>query len=80
MATVHFGGSLTRYTGGVGSISLDAPRVGELLAAVTERYPDLADPLELMAVAVDGQVHAEATYLKLSPDSDVHFVPRIAGG
>jgi molybdopterin converting factor small subunit len=80
MATVHFSGALARYTDGVETVTVDAPRVRELMLEVRERFPDLAAPLEIMAVAVDGEVYAEADYLKLSPGSEIHFVPRIAGG
>lgn len=80
VATVHFSSGLARYTEGVESLTLDAPRVQELLVAVTARFPRLAGPLEVMAVAVDGEVHSHPDYLKLEPESEIHFVPQIAGG
>lgn len=48
--------------------------------AVTERFPELVAPLEIMAIAVDGEIHQHADYLELTADSEVHLVPRIAGG
>lgn len=80
MATIFFSSGLTPYTGGVESLTVDAPRVHELLEAVLERFPALREPLEIMVVAVDGQVHHQADYLPLSARSEVHLVPRIAGG
>lgn len=80
MATIHFSASLVEYTGGVQSLTLDAPRVRELMQAVKQRFPDLSDALEIMAIAVDGEVHQEPEYLKLRADSEICFVPRIAGG
>jgi hypothetical protein len=80
MATVHFSAALARYTAGVETVTVDAPRVRELLRDVRERFPALAAPLEVMAVAVDGEVYAEPVYQKLSPESEVHFVPQIPGG
>jgi hypothetical protein len=80
MATVYFSSGLSRYTDGLESLSIDAPRVRELMLAVVERFPALAGPLELMAVAVDGEIHQHADYLALSPHSEVHLVPRISGG
>lgn len=80
MATVHFSRSLTEYTEGVQSLTLDAPRVRELLGMLTERFPRLAAPLEVMAVSVDGEIHPEPEYTALSPDSEVHLVPKIPGG
>jgi molybdopterin converting factor small subunit len=80
MATVHFSGSLAQYTGGVETLTVDVSRVRELVLAVTRRFPELTEPLEIMAIAVNGEVYAEADYLKLSAESEVHFVPQIAGG
>lgn len=80
MATVHFSRSLKQYTGGVESVSLDAPRVRDLLDMLTQRFPRLATPLEIMAVSVDGVIHQEPEYSELSDDSEVHLVPKIPGG
>jgi hypothetical protein len=33
-----------------------------------------------LAVAIDGEIHSDADYLPLTTHSEVHFVPRIAGG
>jgi len=80
VATVHFSSGMARFTGGVESVTIDARRVRELLDEVAARYPRLTDPLEAMAVAVDGAVHAEPDYVELGPESEVHFVPQVAGG
>jgi len=80
VATVHFSGSLARYTGGLSSVTLEARRVLELMHQVNERFPALESPLEIMAIAVDGEVYQDADYVELSADSEIHFVPRIAGG
>jgi hypothetical protein len=31
-------------------------------------------------VAVDGEIYNDAPYHALEPDSEVYFIPRIAGG
>lgn len=80
VATIFFSSGLAPYTDGAESLTVEVPRVRELLEAVIERYPGLAGPLELMAVAVDGEVHQHADYLPLSSASEVHLVPRISGG
>ena len=80
MATIYFSAALTDFTGGVESLTVDVGRVREFMQAVTERFPDLADPIAIMAIAVDGEVYQEPDYLKLGADSEIHFVPRIAGG
>jgi len=61
-------------------LTIDAPRVHELLQILTARYPDLAALLPQLAVAVDGEIHSDAEYLPLTADSEIYLVPRIAGG
>jgi len=80
MATIYFLSGLKQYTGGVESLTVDAPRVRELMQAVTERFPALSEPLQMMSIAVDGAIHRHPDYLKLSAGSEVHLVPRISGG
>ena len=80
MATIYFVSGLERDTGGVESLTVDAPRVRELMETVTECFPALKEPLELMSIAVDGEIHQYPDYLKLTPDSEVFLVPRISGG
>ena len=36
---VHFSSTLTRHTGGLEQITMDAPRVNELIAAIVARFP-----------------------------------------
>jgi len=80
MALVHLPSGLVHLTGGVDTVSIDAPRVAELLAALRERFPQISDQLDEMAVAIDGVIFSEPGYQELRFDSDVHLVPRIAGG
>lgn len=80
MPTVHLPQSFTEFTGGLEQVTVDAPRVHELLAALTERYPQMAESLESMAVAIDGEIYSEPGYQPLNANSEVHLIPRIAGG
>ena len=65
MPVVHFSSALMPHTGGLGQVTVEAPRVQELLAALIARFPGLE--LELGDEL-------------LSPLSEIYFVPRIAGG
>ena len=78
--TVHLPSGFTAFTGGVATVDIDAARVPELMAALRQRFPQLADHLDGMAVAIDGEIYQEPGYQPLRADSDVHLVPRIAGG
>jgi molybdopterin converting factor small subunit len=77
---VHFSSTLTRHTGGLDQITMDAPRVHELLAALVARFPGLELELGQLAVAIDGEVRPDAAYEPLMPQSEIYFVPKIAGG
>ena len=80
MATVHLPSGLTRYSGGVDTVEIDAARIPDLLAALCDRFPLLADQLNAMAVAIDGEIYADPGYQPLRAESEVHLVPRVAGG
>ena len=80
MARVHLPSGLTRYTGGVETVDVDAGRVPDLIAALGDLFPQIADRLKEMAVAIDGEIYADPGYQPLRADSEVHLVPRIAGG
>ncbi len=80
MAVVHFSSTLLRYTGGLEQVTVEAPRVKELLAVLVARFPGLELELGDLAVAIDGDVRPDAAYEVLSPLSEIYFVPRIAGG
>ena len=80
MAIVHLPSGLAQYTGGIETVAIDAPRVPELLAALRRRFPTLVSQLDEVAVAIDGEIYQDPGYQALRPDSEVHLVPRIAGG
>jgi sulfur-carrier protein len=81
MARVFLPGDMQSGTGGVDVVTIDAPRVHELIAELVVRFPKLnRDMFSRLAVAIDGEIHADADYQPLTSDSEVHFVPRIAGG
>jgi molybdopterin converting factor small subunit len=80
MANVYFPSGLRSYTGGLEQVTIEAPRVRELLDALSARFPALSDHLGGMAVAIDGQIYNDADYQTLGPDAEIYLVPRIAGG
>ena len=80
MPTVVLSSSLRRHAGGAERVELEALRVDEMIEALCARYPGLRGQLEQMSIAIDGEIHSEALYEDLRPDSEVHFVPRVSGG
>ena len=81
MARVYLSNDMMSGTGGLEVVTIDAPRVHELILELVLRFPRLTPEMfDRLAVAIDGEIHNDADYLPLESDSEVHFVPRIAGG
>jgi molybdopterin converting factor small subunit len=80
MAIVYLPSGWTAATGGVTEISIDAPRVHELLRDLTARFPAIAAQLPTVTVAVDGQISHDAEFVSLTPDSEIYLLPRVSGG
>lgn len=81
MARVFLSNDMLSGTGGLDVVEIDAPRVHELVTELVARFPRLTTQMfDRLAVAIDGEIHNDADYLPLAADSEVHFVPRIAGG
>ena len=79
MATVILPGELTERTG-LHAITIEAARVIDLRRALDARFPGLDATLCGLAVAIDGEIYNDADYQPLTAASEVHFVPKIAGG
>jgi hypothetical protein len=80
MAIVVFSSAQRQYVGGDARVEIEAARVADLIEALYSRYPDLAGKLDGAAVAIDGDIHNDARYLRLEPGSEVHFMGAVAGG
>jgi molybdopterin converting factor small subunit len=80
MATVFLPSGWTAATGGVTELSIDAPRVHELLRILTERFPAIAAQLATVSIAVDGQIYHDAEFVALTRDSEIYLLPHVSGG
>ena len=66
---------------GAERVTLDAGNVLGLLEALDARFPGFAETLgRRFAVSIDGTIHGNADYEPLTRDSEVAFLPPIAGG
>ncbi len=64
-----------------GELIVPAKNVRALLNALEQHAPGARGRLEPgNAVAIDGEIHADALLLPLTADSEVCFVPAIEGG
>ena len=81
MAHVKIMGPLRVLAGGVEAVEIEARNVRGLLAALSERFPDLAPVIEDgVALAIDGEIFQDALLQPIRPDAEVHVLPMFAGG
>jgi len=87
MATVYIPSLLRDLTGGRDTVTVEGGSVREILQRLEATYPGMqarlcdGDALRPgVAVAVDGQLSPLGLLQPVKPDSEVHFVPAIAGG
>ncbi|MGI9520406.1 MAG: MoaD/ThiS family protein [Hyphomicrobiaceae bacterium] len=81
MARVTLIGNLRQFTGGVTELEIEATTIQQLFARLAELHPELAPHLaDGLAVAIDGQIYQDTLIQPISPDSEVHILPQIAGG
>ncbi len=74
-------GLLHKYTGGEIELEMEAANVQQLFKSLGERFPDLAPHLESgYAVAIDGVMYQDALFQPIPDESEVHLIPKIAGG
>ena len=79
-STVVFSSGQRPLVDGAERVEVEAKRVSELIRRLYERFPKLAGELDDAAVAIDGQIHNDPRYQPLQPESEVHFLARVAGG
>lgn len=81
MPQVQIWGSLSAAADHQTRIDVDAETIGDVLSALTARYPGLAPQIERgVSVAVDGKIYRDSLVTPVSPDSEVVILPLLAGG
>ena len=81
MAKVHLWASLRRFADGQEVVDVQAATVGQLMDALSHRYPGLSPAIAAgLSVAVDGEVIANNRAAPLAPDSEVFLLQRLKGG
>ena len=81
MARVVFTGNFRHLVDGDEEAEVQASNVRDLLTRLGERYPALARHLDDgVALAIDGEIHQDALFSPIGPDSEVYLMPKIAGG
>ena len=81
MARIVLTGNLKLYTGGVTELELESGSIRSLLRDLRRQFPDIPEDIEdEQAVSIDGTLHLDDWFAKIYSDSEVHLLPRIAGG
>ncbi len=81
MSTVAIPSSLRVHCEHHEFIEVEGGSVHAVLAAVDARFPGFRAALgDSFAVAIDGEVFQDALYEPVAPESEVHFLPALAGG
>lgn len=87
MPVVHIPGLLLTLTGGEQTATVTGATVEELIGQLDVRYPGIKNRLvdgdrlrTGLSVFVDGAIRREGLQCEVLPQSDVHFIPAIAGG
>ena len=81
MVQVVINGNLRQFTGGENKLELQAETIRQLLRQLGERHPGLKPHLEDgIAVAIDGTIYQDAWLEPIPAGSEVHLMPKIAGG
>ncbi len=88
MATVWVPGQMRDLTGGRQMVAVAGATVGEVIANLDRAFPGVRARLcqpdgtlqPHIAVAVDGEEVLQRLRAPVQPDSEIHFIPAIAGG
>jgi sulfur-carrier protein len=82
MATVHLGATLCRtFCGNIRVVEVKALTIGRMIKELDALFPGLGIQIEeSMAVAIDGVIFQDSLIDPIGPDSEVHLIPKIAGG
>jgi hypothetical protein len=81
VARVIAGSDCWPFTGGVSEFVVDASTVREVIASLDLRFPGLGEFIDRkMAFAIDGEIHQDAWFSPVGPDSEIYLIPKIGGG
>jgi molybdopterin converting factor small subunit len=73
--------SCRAFTGDKTEFEIPGDTVRKIIAELDQLYPGFGAHIERrMAIAIDGEIHQDALFERLRPDSEVYLIPRIGGG
>ena len=87
MATVYIPSLMQKLTDGQAKVEIEGAPVRQLIAQLESQFPGMRERLVEdnrikgnISVAVDGEITPLGMLEKVGENSEVHFLPAIAGG
>jgi molybdopterin synthase sulfur carrier subunit len=87
MAQIWIPSLLRELTNGIDCVEVEGHTVGQCLVNLDKLYPGLrgrlcdgSNLLPTLSVAIDGKISQRGLRARVMTESEVHFVPAIAGG
>jgi molybdopterin synthase sulfur carrier subunit len=87
MATIFIPAQLRTLTAGIEQLEMDVHNVREVINQLEQNFPGIRDRLcqqdqlsPSLQVSIDSVITSRGMIAKIQPNSEVHFIPAIAGG
>jgi sulfur-carrier protein len=87
MATIFIPAQLRILTAGTEQLEMDVHNVRDVIEQLEQQFPGIRDRLcqedqisPSLQVSIDSVITSRGMIAKIQPDSEVHFIPAIAGG
>jgi molybdopterin synthase sulfur carrier subunit len=87
MATIFIPAQLRILTAGTEQLEMDVHNVREVIDQLEQQFPGIRDRLcqenqisPSLQVSIDSVITSRGMIAKIQPNSEVHFIPAIAGG
>ena len=87
MATIFIPAQLRELTAGVEQLEMDVHNVRAVINQLEQRFPGIRDRLcqqdqisPSLQISIDSVITSRGMIAKIQPNSEVHFIPAIAGG
>jgi len=87
MATIFIPAQLRILTAGTEQLEMDVHNVREVIDQLEQQFPGIRDRLcqenqisPSLQLSIDSVITSRGMIAKIQPNSEVHFIPAIAGG
>ena len=87
MATIFIPAQLRELTAGIEQLEMDVHNMRAVINQLEQRFPGIRDRLcqqdqisPSLQISIDSVITSRGMIAKIQPNSEVHFIPAIAGG